>query len=173
MNNQDKISYVTLACALLLARCRRHTIAESLRTVPFTDRVGRLADQLIAGEAVSKEQKAAQDVWPEPAESSEEKESKKVGESEPAPVATSDPFSFSRGGQRVSRMGFVSEVQLQDMQLHCPVCGNLRTFVLDASEVEHLQNSGNLELFCSYCEAESSWKSDTEESEEETHTIII
>jgi len=169
MNHRDKISYLTLALALLLDHNGRCALAETLALLPFTPRVRRLAEQLIEGRPAPNGQITGQDSAPEGVEDNEVNQPKAGSEMDPPSVAPSDSFGDSPGDWEP---GVVSEMKLLKVEMRCPGCGCHRNVVLDMNEQEHLRVRGHLEMFCGYCEAPSLWEF-TREAEEEPSEVLV
>jgi len=168
MNYPDKISYLTLAVALLLEQNGRCPLGEALTLVPFTPRVRRLAEQLIEGRAANG-QIAVQDAPPEPSERNEVNQPRATGEIETSSEA---PPSVSDCSPDDMHPGVVSEIKLLKVELRCPGCGSHRNVVLDTNQQEHLRVRGHLEMFCGYCEAPSLWEFSREAEEEPAEVLV-
>lgn len=168
MNHPDKISYLTLAVALLLDQNGRCPLAETVMLVPFTNRVRRLAEQLIEGRP-AKGQDTVQDSPPEPAEHDEVNQPKAASEIDASSAGPSNPFEY---GQEDPEPGIVSEIKLLKVELRCPGCGSHRRLGLDTNQQEHLRVRGHLEMSCGYCEAPSLWEF-IKEAEEEPAEVLV
>lgn len=169
MNHPDKISYLTLAFALLLDHKGRYPLAETLLLAPFTSRVRRLAEQLLEGRPACNEQITEQDSPPEPVEQNPANQPKAGSAIDPSSMAPSDSSDCS---QHDLQAGVVSEIKQRKVELRCPGCGSHRNLVLDANQLEHLRVRGHLELFCGYCEAPGLWEF-YKVSEEEPAEVLV
>ena len=152
MKAKDKTSYLMIACALLLARSRKCSLAKALSGVPLSDRAKRLADQLAAGQPMS----------PHALPETVQVEAQRLVNSSNNNWKTCSPAE-SRvhprfGSQHVSSKGVVTEIHLTDTRLRCPVCSNEGTFALDTWQLGHLRIRGHLELYCGYCGTDSLWE---------------
>jgi len=166
MKAKDKTSYLMIACALLLARSRKCSLAKALSGVPLCGRARRLADQLAACHPTS----------PHALPETVQAEAQRLVNSSNKNWQTFGPTE-SRvhprfGSQHVSRKGVVTEIHLTATRLRCPVCSNEGTFALDTWQMEHLRIRRHLELYCGYCGADSLWEP-AETAEKQLSDLVI
>ncbi|MBI4480628.1 MAG: hypothetical protein HY651_11450 [Acidobacteria bacterium] len=151
MKAKDKTSYLMIACALLLARSRKYSLAKALSGVPLCGRARRLADRLAAVQPMSPH------ALPETMQAEAQRLVNSCNKNWQTFSPTESPVHPLFGSQHVSRKGAVTEIHLTDTRLRCPVCSNTGTFALDTWQMEHLRIRGHLELYCGYCGADSLW----------------
>ena len=169
MEFNDKTSQWMLFGALMLTRSGKRSLPDALRNVPLTGRTRTLANRMVA------RRESLPDPLPETAP---------AGVSDLVNGATENWLPFeppsSRvhpdfGSLHVSMPGAVSEIQLQETRLRCPVCSNESTFALDTWQTEHLHIRGHLELYCAYCASDSLWElvGETTCEEQQSAEVIL